>query len=266
MYGSGRSGDPVHSGNTGVLTCEGSHFDSPRDIPRGVGLGSSNIGNSPTTAGPHSSDLANKVDPRVESGMDSSRTVGNTTGVYGSTGRSSTPGAFESDSNPYNTQELDPRLGGPTTTSTTGVYRDNPKYTGTTDTLGHHYDRDATIGAGGVGLAEHEHRKLERESGIGGTTTDPSTGPAPNTDGPHSKDWMNKLDPRVNSNTDNANTGLTGTCGATHGGRDAVAAAGLTGAGYETEKHHAARNEPGVGGTLTKVYQTSIIHAEMLLL
>lgn len=142
--------------------------------------------------------------------------------------------------------------------STTGAYRDDPSYTGSTDTSGHHYGRDAVIGAGGVGLAEHEHRKHERErdSGLGGSTgtgaaTDPSTGPAPNTAGPHSKDWMNKLDPRVKSNPDTADTGLIGTRGTTHGERDAVTGAGLAGAGYEAEKHHAARNEPGYNPTTT---------------
>jgi uncharacterized protein YfiM (DUF2279 family) len=532
MYGSGRSNDPVHSGNTGTLAGEGSHFDNSRDTPSGMGLGSSHIGNALTTAGPHSTDLANKADPRVDSDLDGSRTAGNTTGAYGSTGQSSMPGAFESHSNPYSTQEIDPRLGAPTTTSglgsnttgtgyntigqsgitgqsttgntdshlgrdaatvgtagavgegihhhrekerenlgtsagvsgtgyrdntgignttsntttgphsssllnkldprvdsnssgtvdntgsdrhygrdaavgaggvglaehehrkhereretgvgsttgtgigsntgaysedlaytgttgsadhhygrdaavgaggvglaeherrkhereretgvgsstglgsntgaygddpnytgttgvtghhygrdaavgasgvglaehehrkherereagvdsntgigsTAGAYRDDPSYTGTAGDSGHHYGRDAALGAGGVGLAEHEHRKheRERESGLGGTTgttagTASGTGPAPNTAGPHSKDWMNKLDPRVKSNPDAADTGLSGTCGTTHGERDAVAGAGLAGAGgYEAEKHHAVRNEPGVGGT-----------------
>jgi len=41
---------------------------------------------------------------------------------------------------------------------------------------------------------------------------------------------------------------VTGTRGATHGERDIVAGAGLAGAGCEADKHHAARNEPGIGG------------------
>jgi len=60
---------------------------------------------------------------------------------------------------------------------------------------------------------------------------------------------MNKLDPRVKSNPDTADASLTGTRGTTHEGRDVAAGAGLVGtAGYEAEKHHTARNEPGVGG------------------
>jgi hypothetical protein len=43
--------------------------------------------------------------------------------------------------------------------------------TGTTGTGTHHLGRDAAVGAGGVGLAEHEHRKHEEErgTGVGGT-------------------------------------------------------------------------------------------------
>jgi hypothetical protein len=56
---------------------------------------------------------------------------------------------------------------------------------------------------------------------------------------------MNKLDPRVNSNPEAAATGSTGY--PTHRERDTVAGAGLTGAaGYEAERHHAARNERGI--------------------
>jgi len=39
-----------------------------------------------------------------------------------------------------------------------------------TGTTSHHYGRDTAIGAGGVGLAEHEHRKHEGLTGHGNTT------------------------------------------------------------------------------------------------
>lgn len=65
-------------------------------------------------------------------------------------------------------------------------------------TSGDHTARNVAIGAGaGVGasgVAAHEHAK---HSDIAATSDLP--GPAPNTAGPHSKDWMNKLDPRVDS-------------------------------------------------------------------
>lgn len=131
--------------------------------------------------------------------------------------------------------------------SNTGAYGDNAPYDTTTGSFGHHYGRDAAVGVGGVGLAEHEHRKHEREregeAGLGGST---GTGPAPNTAGPHSKDWMNRLDPRVNANPDSVTTGTTGY--STRGERDATAGAGLTGAaGCEAERRQGIRNEPGVG-------------------
>jgi hypothetical protein len=130
--------------------------------------------------------------------------------------------------------------------SNTGAYGDNTPYDNTTGISGHHYGRDAAVGAGGVGLAEHEHRKHEHEgeAGLGSTAASTSgTGPAPNTVGPHSKDWMNKLDPRVKSNPDTTATGTTGY--PTHGERDAVAGAGLTGAaGYETGRHHGVGQGP----------------------
>jgi len=227
MYGSSRSNDPVHSGNTGMLTGEGTHFDNSRDTPSGASLGSSNIGNAPTTAGPHSSDLANKADPRVDSDLDGSRIVGNTTGAYGSTGQSSMPGAFVSDPNPYDTQELDPRLGEPTTTSTSRAYRGDPSYTGTTDTLGHHYGRDAATGAGGVALAEHEHRKheRERESGLGSSGVGPSI-----TDAGYNATSRSGIIGQSTTGTTNS-----------HLGRDAAAigAAGAVGEGI----HHHRENE-----------------------
>jgi hypothetical protein len=298
-----------------VLSGEGSHFDNSRDTPSSIGPGSSNIGNAPTTAGPHSSDFASKADPRVDSDLDGSRTAGNTirsydtTGAYGSTGRSSMPGTFESDySNPYSTQELDPRLGEPTTTSNTGAYKEDPSYTGTTTTTGHHYGRDAAIGAGGVGLAEHEHRKQEREceSGLGssdlesstmgsgynttgqsGITGRSTTGTADRylgrdaaavgaagavgegihqhrenerenlgtsagapgtyddntgigstssnaTTGPHRSSLLNKLDPRVDSNTSGT---MGNTSSGPHYGRDAAAVGGATAVGEGIHSH-----------------------------
>jgi len=44
--------------------------------------------------------------------------------------------------------------------------------TGTTGT--HHHSRDAAIGAGGVGLAENEHRKHEEERSTGVSDTYPT--------------------------------------------------------------------------------------------
>lgn len=54
----------------------------------GTELGSTQntgISSATTTAGPHTSDLANKADPRVDSDLDGSRTVGNAGGVGNTT-------------------------------------------------------------------------------------------------------------------------------------------------------------------------------------
>jgi hypothetical protein len=79
--------------------------------------------------------------------------------------------------------------------------------------------------------------------GSGSSNVGTGTGPAPNTAGPHSKDWMNKLDPRVDAqpssayptqigskNTDSSKDGH-------HLGRDAAVAGGAGGAAYEYEHH-----------------------------
>jgi hypothetical protein len=139
------------------------------------------------------------------------------------------------------------------------------------------------VGAGGVGLAEHEHRKHEQgASGVGSNLP----GPAPNTAGPHKLDWLNKLDPRVNANPEgpqttghgpfkvdsataatgkpyDPTTGYTANPahhgiqsvpdgshgGSSHLGRDA-AGAGIVGAGaYEADKHHHNKHDQTLGQT-----------------
>lgn len=158
--------------------------------------------------------------------------------------------------------------------------------------------RDADIGpgagAGAAGPGEHEHPKRASEyypheivqthdlgttSAAPSSTKDPSLlpGPAPNTAGPHKKDWMNKLDPFVDSHPSSktadsdhptnesdtvaksshaATTGQSmattsatsnepqssvvdsNTSGDHHYGRDAAIAGGVGGAAYRAETHH----------------------------
>ncbi len=56
-----------------------------------------------------------------------------------------------------------------------------------------------------------EHKKHSKEQGLGSTSgqggATGTVGNAPNTAGPHSKDWANKLDPRYDSNPGSAVTG-----------------------------------------------------------
>lgn len=86
--------------NTGSLSGEGSHLPQTQATPAGTtsGLGSATtsqgVGNTTgtgyssgtTTAGPHSSNLANKADPRIDS--DNSRT-----GIAGVAGSNTTSGS-----------------------------------------------------------------------------------------------------------------------------------------------------------------------------
>jgi len=71
-YGAGQYGSTTGSGITGS---HGTHTT-------GTGLtgthqsGTVGSGNSNTTAGPHNSDMLNKVDPRVDSDLDGSKTMG----------------------------------------------------------------------------------------------------------------------------------------------------------------------------------------------
>ncbi|KAI1178122.1 hypothetical protein F4777DRAFT_144739 [Nemania sp. FL0916] len=103
--------------------------------------------------GPHTSRVANAADPRVDSDRDASRTVGNT---YGSSGTAGTTGAHGTQGTHHGTSQL----GG---------------------TQGTHHGT----------------------SQLGGTH---APGPAPHTAGPHKSDLLNKADPRVDSDLDGSKT------------------------------------------------------------
>lgn len=218
MYGEGTSTNPVHSGKTG-LGGEGSHLESARDTTTGTGVGGSTVGSTstthptsttttgttttsttttgtglgssavgntvnqgaaPTTAGPHTTDLGNKMDPKVDSNLDGSRTMGNTAGI-GSTGTSNLPGTSTSQStNPYSAKDVDPRIGGNNTSTTSGL--DTGRTAAATGPSGgqssltgnndHHLGRDAAaVGtAGAVGEGIHHHPENERQN-VGTTGT-----------------------------------------------------------------------------------------------
>ncbi|KAG4429236.1 hypothetical protein IFR05_015285 [Cadophora sp. M221] len=152
-----------------------------------TGLGSSNTHstgayNSNTTAGPHSSNLANKVDPRVDSDLDGSKRVGGTTGYSGTqtgnhatghtgfqSGVSSSTNAGPHDSNMAN--KMDPRVDSDL------------------DGKGNRHGANT----GGV-------------FGASGSHATAGSGTAQNTAGPHNSDMLNKLDPRVDSDRDGSKT------------------------------------------------------------
>jgi hypothetical protein len=73
-YGAGQYGSNTGSGLTGS---HGTHnTGSGLTGTHGAHGGTVGSGNSNTTAGPHNSDMLNKVDPRVDSDLDGSKTMG----------------------------------------------------------------------------------------------------------------------------------------------------------------------------------------------
>jgi len=168
-------------------------------------------GTAEGVAGPHSSRTANAADPRIDSDLDSSRTVGsgpghtthtaNTTGGYtgagtGVIGSSGTHGAPVHNSNVAN--KLDPRV--PTgTTGTTGT-----THTGTTGTG---YTGQHTTNTHGAGTGTHFGNTPGNHTGTTGGISHSTNA------GPHDTNLGNKVDPRVDSDLDGkgnrhgANTG-----------------------------------------------------------
>ncbi|CZR66004.1 uncharacterized protein PAC_15904 [Phialocephala subalpina] len=142
----------------------------------------------------------------------------------------------------------------PATTSST--LRADPTSSSTSTGKDHHYGRDAAVGAGGVGaagLAGHEYEKHHGDnttgtSGLSQTSSGTSSlpGPAPNTAGPHSKDWMNKLDPRVVANPTMAQGNPQAE--STLSSQKPSAETGGYGAGSNTSGHHYGRDAAVAGG------------------
>ena len=170
--------------------------------------------------GPHNSRLMNAADPRVDSDRDASRTVGNT---YGSSGTAGTTGAFGTTSHTgptTHTGTTAPHAG--TTAPHTGI----PGTTGTTGTTGTGFGSSTT------------HREGEF--------------------GPHGSRVANAADPRVDSDLDrsrNVGAGTTGfgsSTGAgahgTHGATTGIAGTqGVTGSHPTTGAHGVVGSHPTTG-------------------
>ncbi|KAL9127515.1 MAG: hypothetical protein Q9217_003625 [Psora testacea] len=199
----------THHGGDGApaVSAHGSNRDHPA---------SSTTGPAPTTAGPHKSDMLNKMDPRVDS--DLSKQGGITGNDVGSSTTGSGPASFA--------------------TKHPGQYPSS--------TVGHHTDRDtgvegATVGGATGNEASRHHGQTTQSSTV------PMTGGGSSTAaGPHSSNLANKVDPRVDSDMDGSRglgSGGTGygqgpkTDSSDHHRRDAgLAGAGGVGA-YEVDKH-----------------------------
>ncbi|PFH62597.1 hypothetical protein XA68_12849 [Ophiocordyceps unilateralis] len=145
------------------------------------------------TAGPHDSRLANAADPRVDSDLDSSRNLG-ASGTH--TGTHSTHSGTHTG--------VHSGTHGTHTGADTGL---TGTHAGTHGThTGTHGTHDTHTGHK-TGVLGDTHSGAHSHSGTTGTTTGThSTGPAPKTAGPHSKDILNKLDPRVDSDLDGSKT------------------------------------------------------------
>ncbi|KAI9849113.1 MAG: hypothetical protein M1837_005343 [Sclerophora amabilis] len=175
-------------------------------------------GPAPSTAGPHKSDFLNKVDPRVDSDLDGSKTVGSAPGATGGAEKKNESGPVSSSVNPYSSSGIDPRVDS-TPRSTQG--RAGSGYNEpTTDS---HRGRDAAYVGGGTAAGAGayqagQHRGTEQPTQ---TFSQPSQAT-----GPHSSSAANKADPRVDSDRSQATRG-----GDHHYGRDAAYVGGGTAAG-----------------------------------
>lgn len=280
--GFGSSTSPTYDSSTTSST--GRHHHNDRDIASAGGAGAADLrayegdrhnergqvpavsgstGPAPTTAGPHKSDLLNKLDPRVDSDLSKQKSTtgdvsSSSTGPHAGSSNTGTSGPYSSsttsrDQGLPSTGRADPPL-----SSTTGrdqglssTGRSDP-YSSSTPGRDHHYGRDAAL-AGTGGAAAYE---LEKGHGnhkpTGASSVSDSTNP-----------YSSNLDPRVGSSVnpqgDSSRHGITGasttsaapgnshtlghanpdqpTGGNHHYGRDA-AVAGTGGVGaYEAEKH-----------------------------
>ena len=228
-FGSSSTGTGVGSSRSGDR-----HLGRDAALAGGAGAAgvgayeSSRDGSSSTTAGPHKSNIMNKMDPRVDS--DLSKQQGTSTAGTSGVG--------------HGTSTVGP-ASGVTGSSTTGTaLPSDSTITGSAPGRDHQYGRDAGIaGAGAAGLgAAYEAGKHHGGQGLRGST-------AGSTSDPYSSSGV---DPRVDSSLRSGTSGLTDTAGTSkedHYGRDAgVAGAGGLGA-YEGEKHLGGKHDAGTIGS-----------------
>lgn len=203
-------------------TAGASHANTSHTTGGYTGTGTGVIGNnhsSSTTAGPHSSNVANKLDPRVDSDRDGSRNLGaasGTTGTHtgttgsGLTGTHGTTGTH-SGSGLTGSHGTTGGLGGTHAGNTTGTH------TGTTGGLSHSTNAgphnsnalnkaDPRVDSDLDGRGNRHGASTGGILGASGSHATPGSGTAQNTAGPHNSDMLNKVDPRVDSDRDGSKT------------------------------------------------------------
>jgi len=179
-----------HTGTTGGLTGTGNTHSHTTGTHVGSGGG---VAGTSHTVGPHSSNLANKADPRVDS--DLSNTTGHhagATGTYsGSTGLSGTHVGNTSGNHTGTT-------GGISHSTNAGPHNSNlankadPRVDSDLSGSGNRHGAATGAGAGILGAS--------------GSHATAGSGTAQNTAGPHNSDMANKLDPRVDADRDGSKT------------------------------------------------------------
>jgi hypothetical protein len=209
------------SRDSGYNTQHTSGYSNPTS---NTGYGSSN-----TASGPHSSNLANKADPRVDS--DNSRgNYGTNTGTYGSNTTGTGYGSPNTTTGPHNSNvanKADPRVDSDNSRGNygthTGNYGTNTTSTGygnigSTNTGPHNSNLankvDPRVDSDMDGSNRHRHGQQYTDPSTG-TTYDTSLGSHGDTTsnntttGPHKSNLMNKMDPRVDSDMDGSrNVGM----------------------------------------------------------
>jgi len=218
--GYGTTGTTGHTGTTRTTGTTGAHHGTSGLTGTTGGLGTSGLtgttastGTTGTTGGygasgltgttggydgtatgregPHSSNMANKLDPRIDSDRSGQR-LGNTAGDQYGSGPEGVHGPHSS----RIANAADPRVDSDRDASrTVGNTYGSSGTAGTTVTYGTHgASHGATHGTQGT---------THGASHLGGNH---APGPAANTAGPHKSDMLNKVDPRVDSNLDGSKT------------------------------------------------------------
>ncbi|KAE8453947.1 hypothetical protein EG329_007723 [Mollisiaceae sp. DMI_Dod_QoI] len=231
-FGTGTAG---HTAGTGVT---GTNGYGTSGVTGTNGYGTSGVtGNSgytgtgngvtrtTTTAGPHSSNLANKVDPRVDSDLDGSRNLGAATGTTGATayGSNTANTGYTGTGTGYTGTGTTGHTGGLTGhhtnghTGTAGHQTGLTGHTGTTGGISHSTNAgphdsnvanklDPRVDSDLDGRGNRHGAATGGLMGASGSHATAGSGTAQNTAGPHNSDMANKLDPRVDADMDGSKT------------------------------------------------------------
>lgn len=220
-YGDSTTQGSTTQGSTGIGRTSGSTGIGGGTYGSSKGTEFGSTGPTSTTAGMHSSDMANKADPRVDSDLDGSRnmglrssgaTAGTGTGTGTTTRTTGTSGTKLGSGMGTGMGTDTLSSGGVTGTSdSTGAYSSGMGTTSGMDTTSGFGAGDRNLGQQ-TGTMQTDTTSSAFGGGLGSSTgggygtSRQATGPAANTAGPHKSDMLNKADPRVDSDLDNSKT------------------------------------------------------------